>query len=263
MRHLTTILFTFPVILSMLFSSCSEKEDIGVEPSDVQDVETLTTPPPIETDPEKAFYQFRERFAGRLENHGNFTGLREITTSEIYLDYLAAVYPTETPVSSLEEYFQTAAPDPERYIPFLVELGIDEPTDADIAVIHRMTRIYRENDYTRLKMLVEEQALVQNVALIFEKVMDVMTEPAVEAFLERYDLEINSKFSAQFEQFVDDTLIEDGLWLQQPIKKYGIDNGLLWGALQNPAFIGEILLNFDATDTFLFWLNEGLRIKQL
>ena len=88
------------------------------EEMDAEAMETLTSDP-IATTPTPAiiFEQLRNEFAGRLENQADFTALRNITTSQTYLDFLAKTYPTEKRVDTLEEYFQVAAPNAERYTP--------------------------------------------------------------------------------------------------------------------------------------------------
>ncbi len=272
MRHLTPILFTLPVILLFLISGCSETEmeDIGVEPSGVQNVETLTTPPPVETDPEKVFELLKQVFAGRLDNAGNFTALREITASRIYLDYLAAVYPTETPVNSLEEYFQIAPLNPQRYVRFLAELGIDEPTDEDIAVMHHITYVFREINYASAKAAFiprNPDNPAEDILQIFSRVIAVLEEPVVKAFLERHHLQEGDEFAVLLMAFVGSTLEADAAWVEKQTKIYGTDNGLLWCALQNPALMGEMLGAFDSTDFFLSYLSRVKReeawIKQV
>ncbi len=255
MRHLITIFF-IPIILLVLLSGCSETEmeDISVEPSDVQDVETITTPP-VETDPEKVFAQLKQAFAGRLDNAGNFTALREITTSNLYLDYLAAAYPTETPFNSIEEYFQIAPPYPERYIPFLAELGIDEPTDEDIVAIHRLIHSFRELEFTAEKLLFGPENAkdpLPDILLLFERIFVVAEEPFVKSFLEQHR-------SGSLEKFADVTLVADAHWMKEQMDIYGTNKGLLWCAIQNPALMGEILRNFTSTELFLAWVSTKVR----
>ncbi len=264
MRQFINTVFFIPVILFFLLSGCSETEteDVGVEPSGVKDVETITTPPSVEADPEKVFGQLKQAFAGRLDNAGNFTALREITASRIYLDYLAAVYPTETPVTSLEEYFHIAAPDRERYIPFLAQFGIDEPTDEDIVAIHRLTLVYREINYMAEKFVFGPERAknpLPDIILITNRIVVVREEPLVKAFLEQHHLNKNNEFSDSLEEFAYATLVEDARWMQEQMDIYGTDNGLLWCAIQNPTLMGEILLNFTSTELFLAWISTLVR----
>ena len=208
------------------------------------------------TPPETVIFEkLRNEFEGRLENQGNFTALRNITTSQTYLDFLEETHPTEKRVETLEEYFQVAPPDPERYTSFL-EKWVDNPTEEDIAVMHRITINHREANLILFNMrhLPKRQEIARNVMLIFEKKIGVMTEPATEAFIRRHQIR-TEEFTGHLQQFVAETEKSDAIWLHDRIEERGTDNGLLWSAIQKPALMGEVLQNFSSTDHFLKWID--------
>ena len=240
------------MVCAMVFQliGCSENTDIKMTETEKVDVTLVETPTP-----ETIFERLRNQFAGRLENQGDFIGLRNATTSRTYLDYLTEVYPTEKPVKTLEAYFQIAPPDAERYIPFL-EKWIGNPIEKDIAVIHRITVINREANLILFNLfhLPERQEFGRNVGLIFEKKIGVMEEPATEAFLRRHQIQ-TEEFSVSLQEFVVETEKKDAIWLHEQIEVHGTDVGLLWSAIHNPALIGEVLQNFSSTDHFLKWVD--------
>ena len=245
------------MVCAMVFQliGCSENTDIKMTETEKVDVTLVETPTP-----ETIFERLRNQFAGRLENHGNFTALRRITTSQTYLDYLAEVYPTEKPVKTLKAYFQIAPPDAERYIPFL-EKWIGNPIEEDIAVMHRITVNHREANLTLFNIQnlrpadgIDGEKILENVLRIFEKKLFVMAEPATEAFLRRNQIQ-GDAFAAPLEAFVLATEREDAIWLHEQMEMHGTDLGLLWSAIHRPALIGEILQNFSSTDNFLEWID--------
>ncbi len=259
MQHLLrfTILMLCATVLQLF--GCSENTDTDIpEEVDVVIPET-TNPEPIVTTstPETIFERLQNQFAGRLDNKGNFTGIRNVTTSQTYLDFLAEAYPTEKPVQTLEEYFQVAPPDMERYTPFLKK-WIDNPTDEDIIIMHRITVAFREADFILFKTLhlPKREEIGVNVWKIFEKKMGVFAEPAVEEFMRRYQLEEKKGFAASLHDFVVQTEKIDALWLHEQLEEHRTDNGLLWSAIQKPSLVGEILQNFSLTDDFLLWIDK-------
>ena len=201
------------------------------------------------------FEKLQNEFEGRLENHGDFTALRNITTSQTYLDFLEETYPTENRVESLEEYFQVAPPNPEKYSPFLKK-WVENLTEEDIAVMHRITINRREANliFFNMRHLPKRQGIAQNVGLIFEKRIGVMTEPVTEAFIRRHQIPLDA-FVAAVREFVTGTEKADAVWLHEQMEAHGTDKGLLWSAIQKPALIGEVLQNFSSTDIFLKWVD--------
>ena len=261
MQH---FLWSTLILCAMVFQliGCSENTDIKMteteeaitRPVRVSDTETITTTTPKLRD-EPTFERLRNQFAGRLENRANFTALRRITTSQTYLDYLTEVYPTEKPVKTLEAYFQIAPPEAERYIPFL-EKWIGNPIAEDIAVMHRITATYREANLILFHVfhLPKREEILKNIALVFEKKIGVIGEPATDAFLRRHRIQ-RDEFAAPLEEFVLATEITDAIWLHEQMEMHGTDLGLLWSAIHRPALIGEILQNFSSTDNFLEWID--------
>ena len=251
MQHL--LRFTSFLLCVMVFQllGCLDNADI------VKIIEEEDTTPPETV----IFEKLRNEFEGRLENHGDFTALRNITTSRTYLDFLEETYPTENRAETLEEYLQVAPPDPERYTSFL-EKWADNPTEEDIAVMHRITINRREANLILFNMrhLPKKQEIARNVILIFEKRIGVMTEPVTEAFIHRHQIPLNAFVNAVGE-FVAETEKADAIWLHEQIEEHGTDNGLLWSAIRKPALIGEVLQNFSSTDIFLKWI-DMIRMRE-
>lgn len=246
------------IVCVLVFQSlgCSENNESDlIKEIDAPVGETIEVGPVAATPtPEIMFHRLRDEFAGRLENHGDFTVLREITTSRTYLDYLTKVYPTEVPVASLEGYAAVAPPDAERYTPFLGE-WIDNPTAEDIAVMHRITFAHRGANYLLFHMLhrPNREALAKNLIRATEKALGSMKEPEAEAFLERHNLR-EQGFYKSFLGFVVKTEIADAIWLHERMETHGRDRGLLWSAVYKPALVGEILHNFSEMEVFLEWI---------
>ena len=251
MPHLLRRFTSFMLCVTVFqLIGCLDNADI------VKIIEEEDTPPPETI----IFEQLRNEFEGRLENHGDFTALRNITTSQTYLDFLEATYPTEHRVETLEEYFQVAPPDPERYTSFL-EKWADNPTEKNISVMHRITTTYREANLILFKTanLPREQGAL-NIGLLFEKKIGVMTKPLTKEFINRHQIPL-AGFAEATDKFVVATEIEDTIWLHEQMETHGTDNGLLWSAIQKPALIGEVLQNFSSTDHFLKWV-DVTRMKE-
>ena len=240
---------------------CSENAEVNIaEEADDTAMETLK-PEPIATTPTPAiiFERLQNEFEGRLENQGDFTALQNITTSQTYLDFLARTYPTEMPVETLEEYFQIAPPDVERYIP-LLKKWTGNPTEEEITFIHRITVIYREADFRHFNAHHQKPQDAPNIGLIIRKWIDIVLDLEVEAFTRRHQIPLDV-FADAVDEFATETEKMDAVWLHEQLEAHGTDLGLLWSAIHNPALIGEILQNFSSTDLFLEWMNK-IRLKE-
>lgn len=259
MQHL--LRFTILILCATAFQllGCSENTYTDM-PKEVDVVIPETTnPEPIVTTfaPETIFERLQNQFAGRLDNKGNFTGLRNVTTHQTYLDFLAETYPTKKTPRTLEEYFQMAPPDTQRHTPFLKK-WIDNPTNEDIMVMHQISIAFREADFILFKTvhLPKREEIGVNVWKIFEKKMGVFAEPATEEFMRRHQLKENRDFLVSVQNFVVQTEKIDALWLHEQLEEHGTDKGLLWSAIQKPSLVGEILQNFSLTDDFLLWIDK-------
>ena len=215
-------------------------------------VETLA-PEPIATKPtpaEDTFEALRRKHPTVILDD-NFVTLREVTASDIYMEFLTQEYPTDEPFQTYAAYLQVAPPDPGRYLPFL-ETWIGEPTDDDIAAVHRMTERFRE---TNISVFVGID--VRNVRTVFEKRLGVLEEAPVDEFLKRHHLEETKHFANAFEAFVAETEAADARWLHKQFEeRHGIHSGMLWSVLQKPALIGELMQHFSSKDLFLDWVEE-------
>ena len=255
MKHFlcsTSLIFC---LMTFQLLGCSENVEIGIaEEVDDTAVEILTPEPIATIRTPIIFEQLQNEFAGRLENQGNFIALRNITTSQTYLDFLEEAYPTEKRVETLEEYFQIAPPDTERYTSFL-EQWTDNPTEEDISVMHRITTIYREANLLLFDAAnIPKPQAVLNLGLLFEKKIGVMTEPPTKELINRHQIPLD-EFADTVDEFATETEKMDAVWLHEQLEAHGTDLGLLWSAIHNPALIGEVLQNFSSTDHFLKWVD--------
>ena len=215
-------------------------------------VETLA-PEPIATKPtpvEDTFEALRRKHPTVILDD-NFVTLRQVTASERYMDFLTQEYPTDEPFQTYEAYLQVAPPDPGRYRPFL-ETWIGEPTDEDIAVIHRMTARFRE---VNISLFAKEFAIGDIIQMI-EKKLVVFEDGSTDAFLKRNHLDVEN-FIIAFEAFVAETEAADARWFHKQFEeRHGIHSGMLWSVLRKPALVGELMQHFSSKDLFLDWVDE-------
>ncbi len=209
-------------------------------------------PQPIATEPtgvEDIFVKLQRMFPNAILDDDLKT-LREVTRSQPYLDFLTQESPLEEPFQTFDEYLEVAPPDAERYLPFLKNwIGI--PTDEDITTVHQMTVASREANF----ILYREDIAAEDVWEIFDKKFKIFIGPLVKGFLERHQLKAG-QFAGVFEPFVVQTEKMDAQWLHEQFEEHGVDEGLLWSAIGNPALIGELLQNLSNPDLFLRWVDE-------
>jgi len=244
------------------FAGCSDTApDIATPKGEelTAQVETLA-PEPVTTEPtpvERTFVRLLNLFPQSIVD-ADFTTLREVTNSQLYLDFLAQEFPEAGPFQTYEAYLRGAPPDADRYLPFL-EKWVGNPSAEDVELIQWLTGKYREVNLHIFRIefrqgpAVQPGALFQEAAQVFEKLAVLAEDPHVEAFMTRHAL--RDDFSPAFEAFVAATEREDARWLHEQFEaRNGIDEGLLWSALHRPTLIGEILHNFSSTDVFLKWV---------
>lgn len=244
------------------FTGCSDSAPDIVTPKGEEltaQVETLA-PEPVKTEPipvTRTFVRLRNLFPPPIVD-ADFTTLREVTNSQPYLDFLAQEFPTEKPFQTFETYLEAAAPDEERYLPFLKK-WVGNPTRKDVELIQWLTGKYREVNLHIFRIEFRQGpdgqpgALFQEAAQAFEKIAVLAEAPRVEAFMTRHALQ--DDFGPALGAFVAATEREDARWLHEQFEaQNGIDEGLLWTALHKPTLIGEILNNFSSTDVFLKWI---------
>ena len=245
---------------------CQDPVDTPLEEK-TEHVEAVRAAPPIagELRVEEIFAKLRRVFPNAILN-ANFKTLRKVTTSETYLDFILRAYPTQSPFQTLEEYFQVAPPDTERYTAFLKE-WVDVPTAEDVRKFHQATVAYRCANLIlfRMRNLQRQDGFNPNIFrdlhLIFGKKIGVMEEIGLLAWLADNGLDQKAFFRA-FEEFVSQTEREDAMWLHEQFEvRNGVDDGLLWSALLKPTLIGEILTNFSRPNLFLTWINEKREIE--
>ena len=154
----------------------------------------------------------------------------------------------------MEEYFQVAPPDPEKYLPFLEKWGVEAPTPEDVAAIHRFIVVHRETDFILSNNKHTQEAFTTAFYLVLDKRVNLLREPAIAEFLDQHQISTDDEFLQDMQTFATETEVADATWFHEQIEIHGRDPGLLWCAIQNPALMGEILQNFQSTDIFWEWV---------
>ncbi len=253
----STIFILFAIVFQLL--GCSEdpdidmSEEVGATPTETVVSEPVATKPT----PEDTFAKLKTLFPKPIFDE-EFATLNEVTTSKIYLDFLAQEYQTEKPFKTLAEYLNVAQPDPERYKPFLKKF-IGKADEEDISIIHQMTLRYRCANAILYQMLHDGDA-VQAILAVLEKKLGILEEAPVKAWLDRHIPQRD--FFDAFEKFVMETERTDALLIQEQFEKHGKNAGVLWIALRNPTLTAEILNNFTNTDVFLKWTDGDFFILE-
>ena len=216
---------------------------------------------------EETFAKLRVVFPNTILD-ANFKTLRQVTMSQTYLDFIQHAYPIQSPFQSLEEYFQVAPPDAERYTDFLKD-WVEAPTPEDVEKWHQVTVAYRCASLIPFRILnLPPQPLKQpkadeptGIALMLEKRKEVRKAIGLQAWLADNEVDL-LPFLIAFEVFVVETEKADAVWLREQFEvRNGVDEGLLWSALLNPALIGEILTNFSRPEIFLKWIENMSEIE--
>ena len=255
MRHFLLLISVVALITFQLLgcSEDTEPEETLLAPveSDTEVLIPITPVTPEPETPEKLFEILWDEYGGHFNDQDELDVLRVITTSQTYLDYLAETFPTDEPVETLEEYFQIADPDPERYVPILKQ-WTHRPTDEDIAAIHKITTTYRELNFVLFARAGD------NFFFLFQKQINLMLDPMVKDFMERHKIRQEPDTFDLFAEIADETEVMDATWLHEQLDTFGREHGLVWSVLQRPALMGEILLNFPSIDLFLQWMELSM-----
>ena len=256
------LFFAFFILLATCnLLGCRDSSDtilLEEEPSIVAAQDETQPPEPVATKPtpEVTFARLRSVFPETMLD-ADFTALRKVTRSRLYLNFLAQEYPTEPAAETLEAYYQRV-PDAARYNVFL-KPWIPQPFETDIEGIHPIVLHTRKIEISLFKSFQRNNpdifALLEQLAN--PKGLD--NEATDEWFARHNNLAADSKFANALLSFVKESLREDTAWLHELFDAHGTDDGLLWCALRNPALTGEILTHFPDTKMFLTWVEEKRR----
>lgn len=254
MKSLSGITLIFPLYL-LLLGACHE--DVFLEPDQVVINEQEQKAPQLT--PEWVFSKLRGRFLNPILS-GDLKKLREITKDRNYLDYLFQEYP-EQPFTTFEEFLEKAQPAPERYLPFL-EKTINNPTVEDIAILHKITRHYRNARALEYHILSNpDPNVVARLNEVFEKKASAIEDKTVQEWLVLHfdaekipPLEFVKIFTIPFENFVIETEKADVLRIEALFEEHGRNDGTIWLAILEPILIGQIVNGFTDVEVFLNWV---------
>ncbi len=260
-RFLQFAFFILVAICSLL--GCQDASDnllIEEQPPAVAAQDETQPPEPIATQPTLAdtFARLRNVFPETMQD-ADFTALRKVTRSRLYLDFLAQEYPTAPPVETLEAYYQRV-PDAARYRRFL-KPWIPKPLETDIEMIHPLVLYARRGEVILFKVNHEPNldALDALEQFADPKGLDIgVGNDRLEQWfiLHHIDVADNALLLDALLLFAKESLREDAAWLHELFEAHGTNDGLLWCALRKPALTGEILTHFSDTATFLTWVEE-------
>ena len=258
MQH--SLRFTVFILFAITFQllGCSEDpDDDTMEDMDTASGTLIAEPIPPKPTPEDTFGKLKTLFPRPIFD-ADFTKLGEVTTSKTYLDFLTQEYRTKKPFKTLVEYLDVAAPDPERYKPFLKEF-INKPNEEDMVIVHQITLKYRCANVILYQMIHggNEENIIKAILAVLEKKLSALENAPTKAWMEMHlpHPDQGKEFFAALEHFVNETERKDALLIQEQFAQHGKDDGLLWLALRNPGLTAEILNNFTNTDVFLKWTN--------
>ena len=259
MRHFLQFAFFILVAICSLLG-CQDASDnllIEEQPPAVAAQDETQPPEPIATQPTLAdtFARLRNVFPETMQD-ADFTALRKVTRSRLYLDFLAQEYPTAPPVETLEAYYQRV-PDEARYRRFL-KPWIPKPLETDIEMIHPLVLYARRGEVILFKLRHEPNlgGLAALEQLADPKWVDIDVGLERWFILHRIDIADNVLFADALLLFAKESLRADAIWLHELFEVHGTNDGLLWCALRKPALTGEILTHFSDTATFLTWVEE-------
>ena len=216
----STIIILLAIVSQLL--GCSEDTDNDkIDEMDTSSVETLITEPvATKPTPEDTFAKLKTLFPKPIFDE-EFATLNEVTSSKIYLDFLAQEYQTEKPFKTLVEYLNVAQPDPERYESFLKEF-IGNANEEDISIIHQMTLRYRCANAILYQMVHDGNA-IQAILAVLEKKLGILEEEPVKAWIEKHFPQRD--FFDAYEIFVMETERADTLLIQEQFEKHGKNAG--------------------------------------
>ena len=259
MRHFLQFAFFILVAICSLLG-CQDASDnllIEEQPPAGAAQDDTQPPEPIATQPTLAdtFARLRNVFPETMRD-ADFTALRKVTRSRLYLDFLAQEYPTAPPVETLEAYYQRV-PDEARYRRFL-KPWVPKPLETDIEMIHPLVLYARRGEVILFKLRHEPNldGLAALKQLADPKWVDIDVGLEQWFILHQIDIADNVLFADALLLFAKESLRADAIWLHELFEAHGTNDGLLWCTLRKPALTGEILTHFSDTATFLTWVEE-------
>lgn len=233
----------------------------------------------------KVFVELRRMFPNSILDE-DFSTLKQVTGSKVYLDYLKSEFPTDEPFETLEVFINVAPPPVERYRDFLNK-HFENLTKADFLGMHQLTLLERRQNMMKLaswKTKNERYSRAASQLSAFglmpdhlRQKLETIDPSTLWSFRLRRDharrwwrsrfpnYAEKYKFILSVKQFAVETEKADTDWIQTRFETHGKDEGLLWIAIENPVLIGEIITNFPPPHAYLFlsWVEQTFIFKLL
>ena len=233
----------------------------------------------------EVFAKLRDMFSDPILDE-NFKTLKQVISSEVYLDFLRNVYPTDKSFETLGEFINVAPLPAEKYRDFLNE-HFGEPTEKAFLGIHQLTLIRRRANMMLMCAWVTDNPEYRTAAIelrsssflpihIKRRLATVDPDSIWSFSLNQEHIKPwfrtrfaqgasaeKRKFLHHYGKFVLETEKTDTDWIQARFEADGESDGLLWIAIEKPILIGEIVTNFPDTDLFLKWVEQTFILKCL
>lgn len=197
--------------------------------------------------------QLRQEFPGNILDD-DFTKIREIIASEIYLQFLKRTY-QEYQFQNFDGFWALASADEEPYVELLnthLKSPRPAPTAEDVDILRYMALHHRTLNVRMYHG--ENQGR--------ESTVDMMMNEPVNSWLEQrlFDAEgVNFllwiKILAYHLILVEDLQEEDRAKIQALFLEHGVQKGFLRVALQEPVSLGYVLKDFTDVQVFRKWVD--------
>ena len=226
----------------------------------------------------EVFVKLRRMFSGPILDE-NFKTLKQVIASEVYLDFLKQVYPTDKPFETLEAFINVAPPPAEKYRDFLNE-HFGPPNEQAFLGIHQLTLIRRRANMMRMCAWATDNPKYRTAAIelrsssflpihIKRRLATIDPDSIWSFHLKQEHIKPwfrtrfargayaeKRKFLRHYGKFVIEGEKADTDWIHAQFETHGQSEGLLWIAIERPVLIGEIATNFPNTDLFLKWVEQ-------
>ncbi len=261
----------------LIFFSCTEKQTdrlIIREESDDQkrwnhiyDEENVIILPLPEVTHTKLFAelsQLRQQFPGNLLDE-NFHILRILTSSQNYISYLTKTITRDKHFETLEEFWKLQPPDTNQ-IRLLFDGLLENPDAEQITYVHFGILSWQCNT---LDTLINQNLQSKCGINPFSTNLRFKLSPALQNSIyfgyhqNLWDLAPGEKWGEpwiedlqnRYQRYAEKTVHINSKKIRGFFSVYGVNNGLLWLAIQDPDLVGFVLSNFTNEDLFQCWIN--------
>lgn len=208
--------------------------------------------------------QLRQQFPGNLLDD-NFQILRNLTSSQNYIAYLTKTITRDKHFETLEEFWKLQLPDTNQ-IRLLFDGLIENPDAKQITYVHfgilarqcstldtlinqSLQGKCGENSFSTNRSLKLSPALQNTIYFGHQQSLwdlapgEEWSDPWIKNLQDRY------------QRYADKTVHINSKKIRGFFSEYGVNNGLLWLAIQDPDLIGFVLSNFSNENVFQCWID--------